>query len=726
MNKILCIGVALLGIIIASLSLSFAQSEKHNQTQSFQPFLKQVQIFSSSEPYFFETSKEFSEISVTAVLPDYPSVRVSDYRGYLSEKCVSCHRGISQIGKSHPLSFGCTVCHGGNGHSDIKEVAHETLIYDPEAKTGKRNPSSFSVVDKTCGQAYCHSGHSQKDRNHIERVKKSMMGTLAGMISGLRYQWGAQGGREANYGVYAIQDNDGDIPSHEGALSQLKALPFFSDGEVGSGIGDRLVSHHIGDRILKDKCFQCHIDSPGEPASFRSQGCAACHFTYSKDGLYKGGDPTISRVELGHPQKHRMTTLTPDLICRQCHQGFQESQSDISIQSDLSDGIMGKTSIDYFPGSGKIRQDIHLKAGLECIDCHTQFDVMGDGNIYSKQHQAVEIRCENCHGNADTRPLIAQVKDPIDRVIRLARSYIGWSNSVGDWMALSLRKRKLSNVKVEEGRIVTLGKRTGNVYPIPLTVDAPESHNIPGHKKKLECTSCHSQWVPNCKGCHSTFMPEQVEVSKSLTSDAKNVFDVESPSLMLGPRGKVVPMITPERHFLNIFDEQEKFIPVMGENGDTAGIYRKWLFTNPHGYSGGRLAYAINPHSTGKKVRSCASCHMSSSALGLGEGDIYIGRDSSGVDDTILPLVRTDIISGRSQLAPKARLTMRGEPIAGISQPSARLFNQEEINRILKVGNCLPCHEQYSDPIYQDMRKSYSFEKTMDHRNLRARILSQQ
>ena len=93
MNKILCIGVALLGIIIASLSLSFAQSEKHNQTQSFQPFLKQVQIFSSSEPYFFETSKEFNEVSVTAVLPDYPSVRVSDYRGYLSEKCLSCHRG---------------------------------------------------------------------------------------------------------------------------------------------------------------------------------------------------------------------------------------------------------------------------------------------------------------------------------------------------------------------------------------------------------------------------------------------------------------------------------------------------------------------------------------------------------------------------------------------------------------------------------------------------------
>ena len=220
-------------------------------------------------------------------------------------------------------------------------------------------------------------------------------------------------------------------------------------------------------------------------------------------------------------------------------------------------------------------------------------------------------------------------------------------------------------------------------------------------------------------------MPEQAKRSK-LIPDMNKRFDVKSPSLMVGPRGKVVPMITPERRLLNILDEQENFIPVLRENGDTVGVYREWSFTNPHGYSGGRLAYAMNPHSIGKKVRSCESCHMSSRVLGLGEGDIYIGLNSTGKDDTILPLVRTDIISGRSQLAPKARLTMRGEPLAGISQSGARLFNQEEINRILKVGNCLPCHEQYNDPIYQNMTKSYLFEKTLDHRTLRKRILEQQ
>jgi len=724
MNKILCVGFVLLSTIIVSLFLDFAEGEEQAQSRHFLSFIEEKETVFPPARNLFSISKEINEVAVTATLPDYPWIQVSSYRGFLSEKCVFCHKGISEIGKAHPLNFGCTVCHGGDGNSEDKEAAHLTLIYDPEAKTGKRNPSSLSVVDKTCGQAYCHSGHFQKDRNHIERVKKSMMGNLAGMISGLRYQWGAQGNRKSSYGVHAIKDKDGDVPLGKGALSKLMALPLFTDEEVRSGADNRLVSHHVGDRILKDSCFQCHIDSPGKPGSFRSQGCAACHFAYSKDGLYKGEDPTISREELGHPKKHRMITLTPNSICLQCHKGFQTSQPDISVGSTYEDGIIKKTSENFFPGFGKIKQDIHFKAGLECVDCHTQFDIMGDGNIYSKQHQAVEVQCETCHGDSDSRPQIAQVIDPLDRVIRLSRSYTGWGNSIGDWMVLSSQKRKLANTKVEENRIVTIGKRTGNVYPIPLTIDASKNHSIPGHKNKLGCTSCHSQWVPDCKGCHSSFIPERVK--KSELADIKKPFHVKTPSLMLGPKGKVVPMIAPEGRLLNVFDQQGNFIPVMDKNGDTLGIYREWSFTNPHGYSGGRLAYAMNPHSVGKKVRTCASCHMSPSAIGLGEGDIRLGLNSIGEDDKVLPLVRTDIISGRSKLAPRARLTMRGEPLAGVSQTGARLFNQEEINRILKVGNCLPCHEQYDDPIYQDMEKSYMFEKTLDHRNLRALILNQQ
>ena len=114
-----------------------------------------------------------------------------------------------------------------------------------------------------------------------------------------------------------------------------------------------------------------------------------------------------------------------------------------------------------------------------------------------------------------------------------------------------------------------------------------ENHNIPGHKDRLECTSCHSQWVPDCKGCHSTFIPAQAEVGKSWAPVARQMTNVKSPSLMLGPRGKVAPMITQERRFLNAFDEHGNPIPVIKENGDAVGVYREWSFTNPRGYSGG-------------------------------------------------------------------------------------------------------------------------------------------
>ena len=699
----------------------------------FRQFMGEVPItppIESHEDPLLETEG----IEVTATLPDYPWVRVSEYRGYVSEQCVTCHSGIAEIGAAHPSSFGCTVCHGGDGNAIDRESAHATLIYDPEAGTGKRNPSSLSVASQTCGQTYCHSGHAGSDRNHIDRVRKSMMGTLAGMISGLRYQWGAQGRRESKYGVRAIEDKDGVVPVARGALPKLQALPIFRSSSSRraqeSTVETRRESHHIGDSLLRERCFQCHLDSPGESGDFRSQGCAACHFTYATDGLYRGDDRTIPRDEPGHPALHRMTTLTPDSTCMQCHKSYRVTNA-ASMETKSDKTVPPESLPASLSGFGKVRQDVHFAAGFECIDCHTQFDIMGDSNIYSKQHEAVEIRCETCHGDADSRPFIAEVTDSHDRVIRLSHSYTGEDNSVGDWMVLSFRQRKLTNVKVREGQIVTFGKRTGRVYPTPLTIDASAGHNIPGHKGKLECAACHSQWVPACKGCHSTFRQGQTVPSgaaglENSWSPVGGEIGIDSPSLMVGPRGKAAPMLSQPKRVLNVFDEHGNPVAVMGGEGDSVGVYRDWSFTNPHGYSGGRLAYTLNPHSTGKQVRTCVSCHLSSRALGLGEGDLRIGLDSIGESDTLRPLVRTEIVSGRSRLSPDATVTLHGEPVAGVSQAGARLFNQKEINRILKVGNCIPCHDRYDDPIYQNMSKSYAFEKTLDHRNLRKRILNQQ
>ncbi len=657
--------------------------------------------------------------AVTATLPGYAGKAVSSYRGYTREKCITCHEGIEEVSASHPKEFGCTVCHGGDGNSAEKKQAHSTLIYDPDSSSGRGNPSALSTVKKSCGQAHCHSGHEQEDRNHIERVRKSIMAAMTGVISSLRFQWGGQTGKDSKYGAYEVTDKDGSIPRHWGAIPNLEALPFFSPSgfqrarQSKTNLATEKISGHVGDGVLRDKCFVCHLENA---SAERSQGCAACHFTRAKDGLYKGGDPVVNKKEPGHPAYHRIAALPEKSGCLQCHKNFSMAddteQKHLSAKQSASGGF-------FLPGKGRAKEDVHFKAGLECIDCHTQFDIMGDGNIYSRQFQAVEIRCETCHGHVKAGPSVAQITHPDDRAVRLSRHYKGFVNKTGDWMAVSARGRKMTNVKAIGKKITTLEKRSGKKHTTPLVRNGSRAHFLSGHSR-LGCTACHSQWSKACADCAIVYNQSkgpETDTHKSLPDR------VVEPVLIMGPRGKIVAMLPRHNRKFTALDEKDHLVEAIDMDGDSLGPYRDWEFTNPMGYSGGNAGFASQPHSVGKQARSCVSCHLSSTALGLGEGEMKIGKVSTGKMDRMEPLIRTNIVSRISELSPKASVTLRGEKVAGSGQPGVRPLNQKEITRVLKVGNCIPCHGSYSDPIYKDIEKSYKFEKSVGHRKLRKKIL---
>jgi hypothetical protein len=38
---------------------------------------------------------------------------------------------------------------------------------------------------------------------------------------------------------------------------------------------------------------------------------------------------------------------------------------------------------------------------MHCVDCHTRNDTMGDGHLYRRLEDQVEIQCETCHGTPD-------------------------------------------------------------------------------------------------------------------------------------------------------------------------------------------------------------------------------------------------------------------------------------------------------------------------------------
>lgn len=641
------------------------------------------------------------------------------------EGCLQCHQGIEAAGPSHPIEMGCTACHGGNPRAQTRKEAHATLIYDPDAGTGKRNPSALKVVHLTCGQAQCHAGFTDPSLNWADHVRKSPMGTLAGMIVGLRFQWSGQTGRDAKFGVYPVEDEDGDTPAEAGAVKRLSRLPYFTEKTVPrnpphkqTGGAVRL-SRHFADHLLRDECFQCHLDAPAPEGVFRSQGCAACHSRYNETGTYEGGDPTIPKDEPGHPATHAMAVLPPENVCVQCHRQFDTTQAPLAgVRADAGGADL------RFAGAGRPVQDVHLAKGMECIDCHTAFDVMGDGNIYSRQHQAVEVRCETCHGTETHYPETAVIEDASDPAVRWSRHYPGFDNKAGDAMVLTAHGNKMSNVKKIGKKYVMFGKRTGKRFDIPQTAWKRKTHTLPGHNGKLECTACHSQWVPKCQGCHIAYDTAAYERGRDPWSSGRSRHrQWPQPRLMMGPRGKVAPVLEQPPRTLTVLDGQGHPLPVINEHGDREGEYKEWQFTNPLGYSGSNLVYAAQPHSVRKTVRACADCHLSPRTLGLGEGELEIRRDSSGEDDEYNFLVLTDIKTLKSHVGPGADVTIRGQPIAGAGQQGARPLNQSEISRILRAGNCIACHDRYDDPVYRDMDKSYKFALTGKHRQLRNKIL---
>jgi len=41
--------------------------------------------------------------------------------------------------------------------------------------------------------------------------------------------------------------------------------------------------------------------------------------------------------------------------------------------------------------------DVHFERAMECVDCHTWREAMGDGKVHFHEEDQVEISCEDCH-----------------------------------------------------------------------------------------------------------------------------------------------------------------------------------------------------------------------------------------------------------------------------------------------------------------------------------------
>ena len=156
-----------------------------------------------------------------------------------SEGCLHCHAGIEDMHPGFPLS--CVDCHGGNGKTREKLLAHvqpsaapstddeRVLPLDHDlAYTRFVNPMDLRVAERACGS--CHA-------ELVQHLRISLHGTTAGHLSDGFYEVGFTTERGSRFSVFPEAPLTPAEGSTVARLVQLPAIdPKHDPGSLAKGV----------------------------------------------------------------------------------------------------------------------------------------------------------------------------------------------------------------------------------------------------------------------------------------------------------------------------------------------------------------------------------------------------------------------------------------------------------------------------------------------------------
>ncbi|MBM4280390.1 MAG: cytochrome c3 family protein [Deltaproteobacteria bacterium] len=204
-------------------------------------------------------------------------------------------------------------------------------------------------------------------------------------------------------------------------------------------------------------------------------------------------------------------------------------------EDDNSDGVLDlpdrversgsfdgrQTRIVYGGHNGATRlMDIHYERGLGCVDCHSVQDIHGDGNLYARNWDFIEIECDDCHGTPSAPATLVTTGPNGGNNLTAYTTPFGerWLERIGDKVIQHSRQKKglqwevpqLTTPKDDASRYAHFqpsesGPEPGRDAEARAYAHIAES----GKPGGLECYACHSSWQPNCLTCHM-----QMDVAK--------------------------------------------------------------------------------------------------------------------------------------------------------------------------------------------------------------------
>ena len=291
------------------------------------------------------------------------------------------------------------------------------------------------MVEASCGGEQCHSGVAQQDRDHIQRALTSIQSTYAGAIANIRFTFGAQTDLTPIYGIRSIQDEQVISPK---AVASL--LTFDPAAESSPAV-----------QKFAENCLDCHLwAQPPEGRDYaRLSGCAACH------------TPTAGLdITPGSTQLHRLTTSISYAQCNTCHNRGNYDLRTMTF-AERADQPTDRLHDYYQP----IAQFVRCEWTLDCIDCHTRIEAMGDGDLYGSKKDIQYTQCRTCHGTLDELPLTYTITSLDDLALRQAFLNPVLDLKVGDTILVTEKGEPLWNIRpLEDGTYEMYGKASGQLF----------------------------------------------------------------------------------------------------------------------------------------------------------------------------------------------------------------------------------------------------------------------
>jgi hypothetical protein len=144
---------------------------------------------------------------------------------------------------------------------------------------------------------------------------------------------------------------------------------------------------------------------------------------------------------------------------------------------------------------------------LDCVDCHTRTEFIGDGSLYSHKKEIQYIQCRTCHGTLTELPNTRTLTDPNDLAFRLAflnesarRFESAWHLEIGDTILVTENGCAVGNQKGEplwnirlwpDGTYELFGKATGERFTFRPVMGSGCQQKA-DEQASQDCHKCHA------------------------------------------------------------------------------------------------------------------------------------------------------------------------------------------------------------------------------------------